>query len=678
MMNRNRRWWTCLLLTLWLWVGVGFDVVRDERGASVRWPTQDVPVFVVLPKGGEVTGATLVKATRAAIEAWMDAGGSELRLVYGGVTRALPGFGIAVRIGFDGFDQRSAEPVGKVEMVVRDGDLARVDLTVDAQAWRFGPASTSADQRTRSDLQAVVTHLLGHAIGLTHSRDLRTSMGFLPIEADRRTLEEDDRAGVRHLYGGAQRPGAICDACDGDGDCASDARCLRWQDSRSYCAPDCRGHDDCPVGWSCGAWKQGFACLPNTGHCSPDREKVAPSHACASDVSCGDTLFCLVLGDEGLCTAGCTSFCGADGEFGTCVAVQLSGTQVGLCLDLAGRAFGERCEVASDCASLLCAPNVAGGGTCTVRCSQGCPAGSSCGDDGSCVAPGEGGLGFPCASGFDCASGTCVTTNGKGVCATACELASDCPKGTGCTPVAGVSYCLPFGPPPVGFPCATSGACGAAATCAKEGAVGGICRTRCAAFGDSTDCDVGDRCVWTDGEGICRPAGGGGVPGAACDPNTPCRVDLVCAGSNASSGVCRSDCAPDTGEGCPAGTSCVDLVETLAPTATPRGVCADAPGAQLRVEAAIAAGTKNFAARSIDGSDIGPWQPPDQARPPAESGCSATPARGPGAPWASLGAALLAAVAVGWRRQAGRRVTALAAAAGALRSEASGPRTPTR
>ena len=641
MTTATQRKLTAFVLALWLWIGVGFDVVRDERGASYRWPTQDVPVFVVLPKGGDVTGAALVKATRAAIETWMDADASELRLVYGGTTRSLPGFGISISLGLSGFDPRSGEPVGEVTTVVRDGSLARVDLRIDGEVWRFGAATSSADPRQRSDLPAVVTHLLGHAIGLTHSRDLRTTMGFWSVEADKRTLEEDDRAGVRHLYGGAQRTGAICDACDGDGDCAADARCLRWNDARSYCAPGCQRHDDCPVGWSCGAWKQGFACLPNTGHCSPDREKVAPSHACASDAACGDTLVCLVLQDTGLCTAGCTSFCGVNDEFGTCVAVQLGGTPVGLCLDMAGRKFGERCEGAADCGSLLCESNIAGGGTCSVPCSQGCPNGSTCGGNGACVLPGDGGLGYPCASGFDCASGTCVTTNGKGVCATECKLASDCPKGTGCTPTANGSFCLPYGPPPLGFPCATAGACGASALCVAEGPVGAICRKRCDPFGDSTDCEAGDRCVWHDGDGICRPAGGGEIPGAACDPATPCRIDLVCAGISPSSATCRADCAPDSGTGCTGSLSCVELQEEIAATATPRGVCGAEAGPLMVVPPSAVTGGKNFAARTIDGRKIGPWTPPE-AEPPAEaSGCSAAPGphqRANTLPWLALAA----------------------------------------
>ncbi len=600
----------------------GYDFVRDAEGRRVSFPDREIAVFVLAPTGNEVPADALSDATRTAIERWREASGDRLRLVYGGLVARAPGFDVTVSVSAKDADAGDGELIGLVSYVGAGAELQRVEVTLDAAQWAFMTPTSSNDPRPRADLRAAVVHLLGHAVGLAHSRELASTMGFLPTEAAKRSLDADDIAGVRALYGDSAA-GGLCDGCEGDGDCGAGGRCLRWPDGRASCATGCVGHDDCPVGWSCGLWSAGHACLPNGGHCSPDRELARASGPCSSDLACPSPLQCLVLDDQGLCTAGCTGACG---KFGQCVQVQLSGNQLGICLDMKQRAFGDRCESAADCKSLLCVSSIDGGGYCSAPCAAGCPSGSSCAGDGACAAKGVGPDGWPCGSGFDCASGRCVGLGADRRCAQPCTLAADCPEGSGCAKPAGQggTFCLPFGTPGPGAPCV--GACSGGATCVPETAAVRVCRFSCDPFAGTDSCPEGDRCVYRAGSGQCRPAKAGGKIGAPCGPSDPCLVDLVCAERDGAA-ICLADCELPTGAPCPAGQLCAPLLGDDTGAGPARGVCASSAGArQLRPTAPAA--SANFAARTLTMPKIVAWAPISAQGPPAsDSGCQAAPGR---------------------------------------------------
>jgi hypothetical protein len=645
------------MLLLLATCSAAFDVHRDGDGAALRWPAREVAVFVVATSFGGVPVGTLELAVQDAIGGWNGAGGTALTLVYGGRVSEPTGFDITVWLRDKSSEFASGEPAGHVEFAVDGGGvLRRADVGVNVRDLRYGPDGVPS--ATRAELRAVVRHLIGHAIGVSHSADLRATMGFLPLDGEKISLEDDDRSAVRHLYGGAVAKGRACDACDGDGDCSDGARCLRWPTGSSYCAPACSTHADCAIGQSCADWAEGKACFPNGAHCAPDLAKASPSGPCASDVACGGQLFCLVLDDQGFCTAGCVGNCG---PFGTCTGVLLGNQQIGLCLAGNSDPFGALCLSAPDCAGLLCAPSAAGGGRCSAPCSDGCPESAVCGPDGLCALAGERGLGWPCASGFDCASALCVPHGDvfENVCATACTLASDCPPGTGCTPGKGGSFCLPFGAAPLGFPCLHDGSCGQGQRCVAETNDGiGGCRLTCDAFGDGIDCADGGRCTFADGKGACMPSGGGGVVGSPCEADLPCRVDLVCAADSAQAeaGVCVADCDLADGRGCSAGVACVPLAQDIAwPTAAPRGVCSASGSAKTRIGAGFEASTPNFAGRPLNMKSIKAWAPVKPTEPVPADGCSAgragRSAPGPASGWLwALGVGLLGACAARTRR----------------------------
>ncbi len=579
----------------------GFDIWRDDAHRVVRWPSRSVAVFLEDRPHGDMSPQQLAKAVKRSIQRWNDVEGAAVRLVWGGIVASDPRFDIFVRFSDENFTERSANLTGRLRIDAEGGDLQRARVDLNAQNFLFTTAPTFVFGRLNADLDAALTHQLGHALGIGFSQERAATMYFFAATPEYRSLEADDKRAARWLYPtGPREAGQLCEPCDDKDAC--DGRCLTWPDGYSYCSRDCVSHDDCPVGYSCGTWSGGKACLPNGKHCAPNRAESRASGPCANDLACPKPLFCLDTEGGGFCTAGCSGFCAG---FGQCRQVQLANQVVGLCLVQGDGDFGAPCEVATDCVGLLCSPSIGGGGRCGRPCASGCPSGATCDTSAQvCVTPGELAIGWPCKSGFDCASGLCVDHGGAfaKVCAASCAGASDCPAGTGCTPTSDGLFCLPFGAPPPGAPCASPGACGTGHVCDSHPLPGvGRCAPECDPYSGAATCGSGERCVWVGpasaSAGACRPSGPGALAGEACGSNQACRVDLVCAGPVGGATTCRAVCT-DT---CAGGGTCV----ALSNRATGPRVCSegDAP-LTWQPAASETTGLGNFAARPLSLPDV--------------------------------------------------------------------------
>ena len=597
-----------MLLAVFL-LTTGFDVARNDDGKQLRWPTREVAVFVHSAPHGELSVATIAKVVGKARAAFNGVDGASLKLVDGGLVAEDPRFDIFVRFSTEGFEQRGGEFFGRVKLTAdADGALQRATVELNAQHLKFDTQQSFSGPAT-ADLQAAVTHLLGRAVGLGLSHDRNATMYFMPATSAYRSLEGDDLDAVRFAYPASPpRAGQLCDACNDNLDCAG-GFCATWRDgNKSYCTRSCTGHDDCPVGYSCGTWSAGKACFPNTRHCDPERAKAPASGRCASDLACDEQLFCLAAGDSGFCTAACSGFCGG---FGQCVPVNVGSQAVSLCLKSQGLPAGQRCEVGPDCASLTCAPSLFGGGFCSRRCidNASCAAGFKC-DRGApsafCVKPGPLEVGWPCASGFDCQTGLCAEVGGdKGkACTITCKSTTDCPKGTGCTPTKSGLLCLPYGKPPAGAPCLASGGCAVGLVCDRSDVPGvGICRLRCDPFKGDQACSDGGRCAWVGAAsslgGVCRGGSGGVLLDQPCDAGNRCRDDLACVGKGPSDGTCKHDCDLDAEAACGSSETCQPLDTTLA-EGQRRGACMVEKGDWLEILPVFQPTSTNFSAKALD------------------------------------------------------------------------------
>jgi hypothetical protein len=308
-------------------------------------------------------------------------------------------------IGFVGdWDQRGLPPVspGSTDIQYRKHDgvweIAEADIYLNASGYTW-----SAEPGKDTSLQAVLTHELGHALGLLHpcepdgadgapdcstaSAEEEATTMYPFYNAAQASLSEDDVNGICYLYPSKQDCAAGC----GYHEMCVDGEC------RALC-----GEVVCAAEEACGFW----GCEPKDG-CL---DRYCVGEACATSKDCGPLAQCL----DGVCASGVA-------------------------------AWGDACEASSDCADAACVDKI---------CQPVCLKDSECGTAGTCTAADDGGArgcvssrsyeaGLRCRSGEDCTSGICIFTTNPAVCTAACTSSSQCAAGWSCDVVEGRQVCVP-------------------------------------------------------------------------------------------------------------------------------------------------------------------------------------------------------------------------------------------
>jgi hypothetical protein len=169
-------------------------------------------------------GAAAVEASMAAaIKVWNEQGASNLVVVYGGASdQGLNDGDMIDVVGFE--DVTAQDHTLAVSRWLTSSDGARI-VACDIHVWA-GNLDGVIDWHTGAqppstggyDLQHVLTHEIGHCLGLGHSTDPNAIMYATTTPGTAvRDLAYDDILGLQALYG------ASCDDLDGDGFAASDA-----------------------------------------------------------------------------------------------------------------------------------------------------------------------------------------------------------------------------------------------------------------------------------------------------------------------------------------------------------------------------------------------------------------------------------------------------------------------
>lgn len=93
------------------------------------------------------------------------------------------------------------------------GEILDVDMEINERQGPYGicPDAGCTDSRT-VDLENVVTHEIGHYLGLAHSEDVNATMYAMAVagETHKRDLTPDDQAGICAVY----PPGSPAGECD--------------------------------------------------------------------------------------------------------------------------------------------------------------------------------------------------------------------------------------------------------------------------------------------------------------------------------------------------------------------------------------------------------------------------------------------------------------------------------
>jgi hypothetical protein len=174
-----------------------------------KWPSMPVSYSINAQGCPQILNASDFAAVQAAFQTWQNVSSANIQLNYNGTTPVS-------NAGFDGINLvtfvDTSVPLGSTTLAVTlsyygnvkgsDGSLQfgtqEADIVFNSTAFSF---STSGETG-KYDIQGVITHEIGHFLGLDHAAMVSSVMVpfAIPSQLDQRTLSYDDIAGVTEIY----------------------------------------------------------------------------------------------------------------------------------------------------------------------------------------------------------------------------------------------------------------------------------------------------------------------------------------------------------------------------------------------------------------------------------------------------------------------------------------------
>ena len=539
-----------------------YVVLYKNNGEPRVWNASSIAWRFAAGGSSDVSNEEALTAIQEAFDSWENIECSTVSFSYEGLTNAYPNSGIYIAFEEESWDVTVADAAGVTtnwQFGQFGGGVTKVDIYLNGVDYTWSTSGADNPGSNLSDIQSVVAHEIGHAIGLDHSRTRSATMWFTayPGQAEeQQTLDDDDKRAACFLYPSVTfNEGQACDACSQSSHCAAGA-CINFGSEGAFCGQNCSTTNGCPEGFGCYQLTGGGSpqCIPDNEHCAPVGGNIPLGDFCYDHATCQSGQ-CLVLPQSAVCTTSCnpqsSSSCPAGLE---CVGQGIDG----VCYPLGEGNIGEPCVTATDCASFECLGIGNGQGICTESCTTDaqCGTGVLCAL-GYCIPSGDTGFGGACESPTECQGSIC----NFGKCSKECDTDIDCP-GDGMCP-AGV--CTIGAQGQLGDVCgAGAEVCVAGLFClvTEQGATQGTCQEGCDVRTDV--CSAGKLCKWfyaswaNKVSGYCVAPEGGALEGDACGGALTCEVGLVCADTDMQP-LCLRDCNGSNLLGCSTGTKCKSL-----------------------------------------------------------------------------------------------------------------------
>lgn len=586
--------------------GRAYATLDADPFTPVRWASDSVAVFLDVRGGGGYGANELEPVLLAALTTYNSVSCSRLTLYYGGLVSESVGTGIYVHFvdPLESPDVLSPDTAGITETYHNGvGEILRADMHLNSQYdWTVDVALFDP---SIVDVQGVLTHELGHAIGLAHSRERSATMFFSGGDATLRTLDEDDLAAICYIYGsGDYISGGACDSCHQDSQCSGvGSRCLHFPSRNGFCAPRCDDDSDCPGAFTCVDIPKANArhCLPNNGHCAETGQNIDSGSYCYGNSTCKSD-YCLTTPYSAYCTEFCdpdsgiecgSGFLCAPIVAGACLAVT-GGMQCGLCLRYGTGKIGDPCLGPSDCEHALCLTTIGKVGHCSAVCGVGgetCPAGAQCAL-GVCAVAGPKPTGAECSSPFECQGAHCVPFDASGTrCSQTCDKSSSCPSNTTCAEFDIASACV------------SDADCGEQRCDTEQG----LCTCE-----SDAECGAGRICGFAGDlpttkvckMSLCVLLNKKGKPGEYCLTDDQCVVGALCDRIATDWGLCFAACTPGTDAGCI--NALCEWTDEVGTQGLPIGRCGPPTGGGKK---GVACDPENLCERNLVCADLGELTP---------------------------------------------------------------------
>jgi hypothetical protein len=124
----------------------------------------------------------------------------------------------------EGWPYENAEDTLALTTITYNKETSEI-YDADVEINSYDAELTTSDTQVMADLSSILTHEIGHFLGLSHSSDPNATMrpGYRPGRIDLRTLAEDDIAGICSVYApDRDSPAAQCEPRHGfSRECAS-------------------------------------------------------------------------------------------------------------------------------------------------------------------------------------------------------------------------------------------------------------------------------------------------------------------------------------------------------------------------------------------------------------------------------------------------------------------------